>query len=123
MEKSKSFHADILGISTSTICVIHCSLLPLMMGVGIFESGDWIHSLALELSLLILTIIFASYSLIQSFFKKHQNKYPILLAILGIGIFCIGLIYHNSLGLILCSMGGISLATAHFINYKLCHIH
>ncbi len=110
---------DIWGITVSLACAVHCSMLPLLTAYGFF-SGALEHShLWVEYGFLLVSILIATFSLFRTYSVQHNN--PIPLVIFGIGVICIlgGIQLHGTWEMLLCTIGGLTIASAHIYNIKL----
>ena len=86
---------DVLGISASVACAIHCAVLPLILtslpvfGVNIIENKRF------EFSMIGLAFIVGFYSLWHGYKKHHQKKFPLLLFSVGISFLIAKEIWHD----------------------------
>lgn len=110
---------DGIGITASTLCAIHCALVPFLITLlplwGLeFLAEEWI-----EISMIVLALIIGAVSLGVSFRKHHRNYWP--LSLLGVGFLLIisgHLAAPLSLEPVLTPAGGIVIAAAHFVNWR-----
>lgn len=114
---------DIAGVWTSTLCAIHCALMPFLVnllpliGLGFFASEPAEWSLVLLAGILGLTSLCMGY-------RIHKRRLAI--AALGAGLFllAVGRVAErqeqDSLGITLVVLGGLTIAGAHLINRWLC---
>ena len=85
------FNKDILGALFSSLCLIHCLLLPTLLLVGLGSvsfamlENEWVHY---GLFAPILTFVVWS---IPSGFKIHHNKLPPIFAAIGLIFFVAGM--------------------------------
>ncbi|MBK6977405.1 MAG: MerC domain-containing protein [Cytophagaceae bacterium] len=70
-ESFKGFKSDILGISSASLCVVHCLFTPVLM--AILSSFSWWH----ELSLFFLVISF--YSAYETTRHNEFNKFQTII--------------------------------------------
>jgi hypothetical protein len=111
---------DGVGFTASTFCAIHCAAMPFvatllpLIGLG-FLAEPWV-----ELSITIFSIAIGIASLLPSYRNYHQNKAPLLFLIIGFafifGAHFLGFHEHEP---ILVPLGGLSVASAHYLNWKL----
>ncbi len=122
---------DSFGLIGSVTCAIHCALTPLVLSLllttgahkAIFEG--WEH---LDLICLLIAPCLASLSLKEGY-CKHQSKMPALIFALGFLLLLLGYslekLFSLSLSLekiwhpLLMTLGGLIVASAHFLNIKL----
>ncbi|WP_137870270.1 MerC domain-containing protein [Sphingopyxis sp. 2PD] len=121
--------ADLLGITLSLTCLIHCLALPLLIllapALGTWIAmPEWVHAAILMLALPAATIA------MKDGWRRHGQALPVLLAGAGLGLLAAGLAAHEGwLALadpetadrLLTSLGAITLATAHVLNWRWRH--
>lgn len=115
---------DKLGVSLSTICLIHCLILPAFIIFFPIISLSFLMSEIIEWIFLFLSIVVALSSLCLGY-KKHRSKKSLM--ILGFGFIFLFLskysnfnelnIIHNIFVLV----GALCIIVAHLINSKLCN--
>ncbi|MEM8526328.1 MAG: MerC domain-containing protein [Bacteroidota bacterium] len=119
MRKFFSWHLDFVGFGASLFCALHCILIPLILSFGIFAGTNWLTNPLGEQIFIGISIGIASWSLLQSYFSKHQNIRPLLIA--GFGflalVFLQMKVIFNPHGFTAIS-GGL-IAYAHFYNWRL----
>jgi hypothetical protein len=110
---------DNIGMTASTLCAIHCALVPIfitvlpLIGLG-FLANPWF-----EWGMIILAFIIGVSSISSSYFRTHRRLLPLLLLSIGFTIIILGHIFITGwLEGIVVPLGGFTIATAHFINYK-----
>lgn len=108
---------DKLGICTSTFCAIHCLITPLLIFLLPLAGLTFLQAEGFEIGILTLSLFFAVTSLVVSYFKKHKNATPILLAIIGFAFFALGKSFSiELLEIVLSLIGGAFVITAHYRN-------
>ncbi|WP_231459587.1 MerC domain-containing protein [Pedobacter sp. Leaf132] len=114
-----SINLDSLGITASVLCAIHCALVPLLItflplwGLS-FLANEWV-----EISMILVSLILGIWSLSISYRKEHRTIYPTVILVLGFALIATGHFSgYDFLEPILIPIGGIVIATAHFINLK-----
>ncbi len=114
-----SWHWDFVGFGTSLLCALHCMLMPLILLLGIFEGAHWLMNPLGEWIFIGTSIGIASWSLLPSYFNKHHNMRPLLIAGLGfLGLFFAQIMFVTIVhGLM--AVGGGLIAYAHFYNWQL----
>jgi len=109
--KNKSAFLDILGISSATLCLIHCIIFPMLTIIPLgLSHNHWID------------FAFALIGLFAVIKISQKQKNKLILAffwisismILGCVIFEIIAHHHSNL----IYFGAFGLITAHFLNYK-----
>lgn len=110
---------DNLGIFFSSLCIVHCLLVPLLAALGLLGAFTLdIESPVIHFSLLIPVIIFAASSLPASK-KKHGSTTPTLLAFLGISLMLITFFMPEEIEVWLMTFAGITVIVAHLLNKHL----
>jgi hypothetical protein len=115
--------ADRVGTGASLLCAIHCAALPFVLvmlpviGLGFLANDRF------EIGFVVLASVLAMVVLTRGF-RRHQQPLPLMLAAFGIVLLVLGVsdvISHSLLvhsGLV--TVGGLSLASAHFFNSRSC---
>lgn len=111
---------DRLGIWASSLCALHCLLLPLLLpaiplvGATMF-AAEWF-----EKTILIISLVVGFWALFSGFYRYHRRLYPLYSLALG------GFIYWNKdmLGEVyepfVVAAGALLIVAAHMINLRLC---
>lgn len=111
---------DNLGIFTSILCAIHCTVLPVLMTSLPVLGVNIIHNLFFEWGMIFLAIGIGIYSLYHGYKKHHHSLLPI--GLFGLGAVCLILkqFNHASENWFLIP-AVVLIITAHYQNYRLCH--
>ena len=115
---------DIVGIGTSTLCLIHCVLLPIILAfsptlVHIIPGDEGVHrALAYLLAAVGLIAFWSGY-------KIHRQKLVLLLMSIGIlgvtvGAYADSLLPSHRLEVLITLVGSSFLIVAHLLNRTLC---
>lgn len=112
---------DILGLSTSLLCAIHCAVLPLLLSLGYMgQSLQWLDHPLFELCVALLTSVFVYASLVRGYFKGNVRRHTLFIALFGLLL----VIIHHFLGrwtTLAVVSGGLLIALAHFQNILVHH--
>ncbi|MBV6644054.1 MAG: MerC domain-containing protein [Cyclobacteriaceae bacterium] len=120
MKLSLKLNLDKIGICASTVCGLHCLLTPFILLALPFASLAFLASEGFEIGLLILSFLLAIASLVVSYFRKHFNVMPTILAGVGFLLFMIGKAIPLEIAEIILSVaGGVFIVLAHYRNIKL----
>lgn len=114
-------YLDLLGFSASFLCAVHCLVMPLVLSMGLLGGMSWLESAWVEWSFILSTLVLGSWSLVGSL-PKHRNMTPILIA--GVGFVLIVVLHHafeNTIGHYFSALGGVLIAYAHYLNWRLLH--
>jgi hypothetical protein len=110
---------DNIGITASTICAVHCAVVPLvftslpLIGLG-FLANAWV-----EWSMILFALAIGVYSIGLSYHRTHHRVLPLLMLIAGFALIMGGHLFSVPvIEIILVPMGGLLIALAHFVNYK-----
>ena len=115
------FSWDVVGFSASTICAIHCAIVPLVILYTSMAGNDLVHNHTVENIILIFSATVGAISLFPAYRKHHQRLGPIAIFLFGIGGIILSRFHWPLLTESLQTTGGaITVATAHFINWRLC---
>lgn len=120
MRSSKmAFKLDNIGITASTLCAIHCAAVPVfftslpLFGLG-FLANIWV-----EWIMILTALIIGVASIGGSFLRSHHRVLPLVLLIIGFLTIILGHVYATGwLEAVIVPAGGLTIAFAHFINYK-----
>ncbi len=128
IEHNKIHNVDKTGITVSTLCLIECTLRPVILtALALNNVGGILHDL-----LAFLVVPVSGYAIYKAWIS-HRN--PFIISLLTIGTILIVssslLLGHAheadhggfelNLHLILVIIGGLSLITAHLLNTKYCN--
>ncbi len=75
---------DVLGISASVACAIHCALLPLVLTSLPFFGVEIIDNTGFEVMMIVIAAAIGAYSLLHGYKKHHHQLLPLM--IFGLGI-------------------------------------
>lgn len=120
MEFSKaSTKLDSIGMTASTLCAIHCALVPVFITILPLIGLGFLANPLFEWGMIILAFIIGVSSISSSYFRLHKRLLPLLLLTTGFTIIIIGHVFITGwVEAIVVPIGGFTIATAHFINYK-----
>jgi len=110
---------DRVGLTASALCAIHCAVMPFVITLLPLIGLEFLSSIWVEIALVVLSVTIGLSSLMPSYFKYHKKTLPILLLIAGfVLIFGTHLLELHVLEPILVPLGGLTIAAAHFVNWK-----
>lgn len=121
--------ADLLGVSLSLACLLHCLALPLLLLAAPALSAwlslpEGFHAVILLLATPTATLA------VWDGFRRHRHPYPVTAAMAGLALLAAGLAAHEGLltavdsvtgDRLLTTLGAIGLASAHIVNWRLRH--
>jgi hypothetical protein len=108
---------DFLGMSTSLICALHCSAVPLLLSFGVLNGTHLSHNHSFDLIMVITGLVIATFSLWKDL-AIHKSYLPILTAVVGFVLLFFGVVmhlHHPAYNIV----GGLLVCCAHVINYKI----
>ena len=112
---------DRIGITATSLCALHCILLPILLptlpllGLSFLADHAWEHVF------LIFTAVLGSVALFSGFKRYHRKLYPFYLLFIGVGIYWIKHDFSAALEPYFIGIGASLIISAHFINLKLCN--
>ncbi len=108
---------DIIGLSASLLCSVHCMALPVML-IWFGVDTNMMHNHIFDMIFLVIGIIFIATSIVPSI-KKTGHVGLILLTAVGFLSFITSFFLASAAAHIAFAIGGLAWATAHFINIAL----
>lgn len=118
--ESKDKLLDRVGIWTSSLCALHCLLLPILLPLVPLLAGTFFAEAWFERTILSLSMIIGFWALLSGFQRYHRRLYPLFSLLLG------GLIYWNKdlFGAdyepVTITVGAMLIVASHVINLRLC---
>ena len=116
--------ADRVGVAASTVCAVHCALLPLLLGIAPalgLKVGGWVdfdQAFVVFASLLAATTLSLGY-------RRHRTFQAWALMLPGLALVWLGSftsLHDHTLGhRVVMVIGGLLLAAAHVANLRLTH--
>ena len=118
--KIKNPSYDIIALSSSLICAIHCAVVPIILSFSSLASLHFLHHPLIEWSFILIGVVFVFVSLWPSYKKVHHNTRPLFFVALGFGLIALGRLDLNEIWEVLNTVSGaILVSTAHYVNWKL----
>lgn len=112
---------DRIGITATSLCALHCILLPILLPVLPLVGLSFLADHAWEHVFLLLTATLGTIALFSGFKRYHKRLYPFYLLYVGVALYWIKHDFSQTLEVYFI-MGGASLiVAAHYINIKLCN--
>lgn len=121
--------ADLTGIALSFACLLHCLALPLLILLAPALSR-WIALPEGVHAVILLLALPAAAIAMRDGWRRHQQLMPAILAAIGLGLLALGLSAHEgwiaaanpeAADRLLTSVGALTLATAHLVNWRWRH--
>jgi len=119
-QRSYKINLDRLGITASTLCAIHCAVLPFVITVLPIWGMGFLANEAVEITMIAVSLVLGVWSLSSGYRKQHQRIMPILVLILGFIFIAFGHFSDlEALEPVLIPLGGFTIALAHYLNLRL----
>ncbi len=121
---SKAVSMDTLGIVASTVCLIHCASMPILITILPMIGLEFLQGHTAHRVLAFFVVAFALLAIIPGYLQHH--KPPILLSMIaGVGIvlfatFGSGNLFPDSYELPLITAGNLIVVFTHLRNRRLC---
>ncbi len=112
---------DRIGITATSLCALHCILLPVilpalpLLGVSFLADHVWEHVF------LVFTAILGTIAMFSGFKRYHRKLYPFYLLILGVVIYWQKHDFSEDVQPFFIIIGATLIVAAHIINIKLCN--
>lgn len=112
---------DKVGITITSLCAIHCIMLPVLLPVLPLLGLSFMHNHAFENIVLLTTMVLGFITLFIGFHRYHRKLYPFYSLFLGGFIYwqkaAWGAEYEHTILII----GAILVVLAHVMNMRLCN--
>jgi hypothetical protein len=118
--KENGAFLDLLGISASAVCAVHCLLLPVLlpvllsMGLGIFSS-EWFENVMIWSAVGI-----ALFTASHGFLKKHGKVYPYIFLAVAVAVLLNKEILGERYEPLAVLTGAIFIVITNALNWRLC---
>ena len=111
---------DNIGITASTLCAIHCAVVPLLftslplVGLG-FLANAWV-----EWGMISFALVIGVYSIGLSYWRTHRRSVPLFMLVSGFVIIMGGHAFTTTgkSEAMIVPVGGLLIAAAHYVNYR-----
>ncbi len=112
---------DRLGITATSLCALHCILLPVILPVLPLLGLSFLADHAWEHVFLIITGILGSIAMLSGFKKYHRRLYPLYLLLIGLTVYWMKHDFSEAVQPFMIAIGASCIVAAHLINIKLCN--
>jgi hypothetical protein len=110
---------DRIGITASTLCAIHCAVVPLVFTSLPLIGMSFLALPLVEWGMILFALMIGLYSIGLSYLRIHRRPLPVILLVTGFAIIMLGHVFLSGrIEGIIVPAGGLLIATAHFINYR-----
>jgi len=115
-----SIHLDFIGFVASILCAIHCAALPFLLSFIPLVGLEYLDNPYVEYTMIIISFLIASLALIRSYNRHHGKFLALHIVITGFILIVVSRFsYASWQEVLLTSLGGVVIAIAHFVNWKL----
>jgi len=120
VERTKySSRLDHAGMTASILCAVHCAIVPLLITLLPLAGLGFLANPLVEWSMIIFALFVGCFAIGSSYFRIHHQLLPVLVLIAGFLVIIAGHIWVRGWReAIIVPIGGLLIATAHFINYR-----
>ncbi|MGO3183855.1 MAG: MerC domain-containing protein [Aequorivita sp.] len=116
----KNNYIDVIALSSSLICAIHCATIPLILSLSSLSSLHFLGNPYIEFTFIGMGLLFVSISLWPSYKKVHKQLKPMVYAAMGFAFIVLGRFNLNELWEISNMVIGATLVSlAHYLNWRL----
>ena len=113
---------DVLGVTVSIACAIHCAILPLALSSLPLFGINIIENIYFEFGMIALAFVVGAYSLYHGFKKHHHRWLPFILFSIGILFLVLKQVFHDwHLWLLMPAV--FFIISGHFLNFRFCRHH
>ena len=110
---------DLLGISVSLLCAVHCVVLPLALSSLSILGGPLLHNRWLEGGIIACSFVIGLMAFYKGCFVQHKAKWPLLLFTAGFALLLINQ-WNEQNAFYLIPAATVLMVSAHYINYRRC---
>jgi len=117
--KRRHSKLDHIGMTASTLCALHCAIVPLMLTFLPLAGWGFLTNPLFEWGMILLALLLGVSSIFMAYFRTHHRPLPLLLLLAGFALIILGHVYLRLWAeAIVVPLGGLTIALAHFLNYK-----
>lgn len=111
---------DRLGIWASSLCALHCLLLPLLLPAVPLVSATMFAQDWFEKTILIISLVVGFWALFSGFYRYHRQLYPLYSLAMGGFIYWNKDIFGEAWEPLTIAVGALLIVAAHVVNLRLC---
>jgi len=121
--KIKNQTIDLIALTSSLICAIHCASIPILLSFSTLSSLHFLGNHYVEWVFISFGVVFVFISLWPSFKKIHHKIKPLVYAAIGFGFIALGRLDLNELWEVINTvLGAVIVSVAHYLNWRLLSI-
>lgn len=111
---------DIIALSSSFICAIHCAALPILLSFSSLTSLHFLENPYIEWTFISLGVVFVFISILPSYKKNHHKLRALLIASTGFILIAIGRLEFSELWEVSFTViGALMVSLAHYFNWRI----
>lgn len=115
---------DKVGITITSLCAIHCIMVPVLLPVLPLIGLTAMHNHALEGIVLLISMVLGFITLFIGFHRYHRKLYPFYSLFLGCFIYWQKDAFSSEYEHLIIIIGAALVVLAHILNIRLCnHCH
>jgi len=118
MQRSYKGRWDVLGVSVSAICVVHCIVLPLFITTLPIAGIELLENRWLELATILVSVLAGSIAIIRGYLKFHRNASVLWMLAIGLALMMTASLTHDHGEALLKLTGAGLIVSAHIRNYR-----
>lgn len=122
MKFSKLYpHADLIGVVSALLCLIHCVAVPVLLVLGALSEGLWAHTAVLDYLFIVLALMAVYFAT-----RNQETTLPVRIGLWSsTALFSLAILLHDwfAFALYLSVAASIALLVFHAINYRHRHVH
>ena len=119
MSQSRSL-LDKAGIALTSLCAVHCILLPVLLPVIPLLGASLLANESVERAALLLTMVLGFIALFSGFHRYHRKLYPFYSLFLGGFIYWHKDVFGHHWEPAVLTLGAVFVVLAHVLNMRLC---
>ncbi|MEO1032312.1 MAG: MerC domain-containing protein [Bacteroidota bacterium] len=117
--KIKNANLDIIALTSSLICAVHCAVIPVVLSFSSLSSLHFLENPYIEWCFICLGVLFVFISLWPSYKKVHHKLKPLRFASVGFFLIAIGRFEFTALWEIGNTvLGALLVSIAHYFNWR-----
>jgi len=126
MSSTVLHRADRVGFAASFLCAVHCALLPLLLGILPAIGLKFAGLEGIDEAFVVFASILGATTVIIGW-RRHRVVHAGYLLLFGLALLWVGAFthvhHHAIVHAVMMTIGGLSVAGAHFLNMRLTHAH
>ncbi|MEN7547407.1 MerC domain-containing protein [Rapidithrix thailandica] len=118
MKANSKISLDLMGMSASLLCAIHCAVMPFILTLSSLSSLHFLENALVEGIMLAISGLIAISSIWPAFKKHHSQGLPIVLMLTGFITIITGKSFGHHYEIFFSPLGALLIAMAHGVNWR-----